>query len=101
VAQFTTDLLSVSGGARVTEYTVRYQVRFEVDDSSGQTLVAQQRVDMSRDYSYDAGNTVGDAAQVEEIQRSLNDDMVQAILFRLQAADRHVLAEPAAASSTH
>lgn len=99
VAAFDTDTLSVSGGARVTEYTVRYQVRFEVDDSNGQALVPQQRVDMSRDFSYDALNTVGTDAQVEEIRRSLNDDMVQAILFRLQAAGRHQLAEPAAASS--
>ena len=100
VAQFGTDTLSVSGGARVTEYTVRYQVSFQVDDGNGQVLVPQQRIDMARDYSYDATNTVGNTAQVEEIQRSLNDDMVQAILFRLQAAGRHQLAEPAAAAST-
>lgn len=99
VAAFSTDTLSVSGGARVTEYSVRYQVRFEVDDSNGQSLVAQQRIDMSRDFSYDALNTVGTDAQVEEIRRSLNDDMVQAILFRLQAAGRHQMAEPAPASS--
>lgn len=99
VAAFNTDTLSVSGGARVTEYSVRYQVRFEVDDSDGHALVAQQRIEMSRDFSYDALNTVGTDAQVEEIRRSLNDDMVQAILFRLQAAGRHELAEPAAASS--
>lgn len=99
VAQFSTDTLSVSGGARVTEYTVTYQVQFEVDDANGQMLVPQQRIDMSRDYSYDAANTIGTEAQVEEIHRSLNDDMVQSILFRLQAASRHQLAEPAAASS--
>lgn len=100
VAQFGTDMLSVSGGARVTEYTVRYQVRFQVDDANGEPLVPQQRIDMSRDYSYDATNTIGTEAQVEEIQRSLNDDMVQSILFRLQAAGRHQLSAPAAASST-
>ena len=99
LAAFDTDTLSVSGGARVTEYTIRYQVRFEVDDSNGQVLVPQQRVDMSRDFSYDATNTIGTDAQVEEIRRSLNDDMVQAILFRLQAAGRHQQAAPAAASS--
>ncbi|MBP1475050.1 hypothetical protein J7I44_12120 [Frateuria sp. MAH-13] len=99
VAAFNTDTLSVSGGARVTEYSVHYQVRFEVDDSNGRPLVAQQRIDMSRDFSYDALNTVGTNAQVEEIRRSLNDDMVQAILFRLQAAGRHPVAAPAAASS--
>ncbi|WP_424681138.1 LPS assembly lipoprotein LptE [Frateuria sp. YIM B11624] len=99
LAAFDTDTLSVSGGARVTEYTIRYQVRFEVDDSNGQVLVPQQRVDMSRDFSYDATNTIGTDAQVEEIRRSLNDDMVQAILFRLQAAGRNQQAAPAAASS--
>lgn len=101
VAQFGTDMASISGGARVTEYTVNYQVRFEVDDSNGQALVPQQRIDMSRDYSYDAANTIGTEAQVEEIRRSLNDDMVQAILFRLQAAGRHSPGAPAVASSTH
>ena len=99
VAAFDTETLSVSGGARVTEYTVRYQVRFQVDNSDGQALVPEQRIDMSRDFSYDATNTIGTEAQVDEIRRSLNDDMVQAVLFRLQAAGRHQTAEPAAASS--
>lgn len=101
VAQFSTEALSISGYARVTEYTVRDQVQFEVTDSAGQPLVALQRIDMSRNYSYDATNTIGNTAQIEEIQRSLNDDMVQAILFRLQAAGKHELATPAVPSTTH
>lgn len=101
VAQFATDTLSVSGGARVTEYTVRYQVQFQVTDGSGQVLLPNQRIDMSREYSYDASNTIGNQAQVEEIQRSLDDDMVQAILFRLQAASQHVPAQPPAMPTTH
>lgn len=101
VAQFSSDTLSISGGARVTEYTVRYQVQFQVDDGSGQALVPLQRIDLSRDYSYDANNTIGNQAQVEELQRSLNDDMVQAILFRLQAAGRHAPAQPPAMPTTH
>lgn len=99
VAAFRTDMLSVSGYARVTEYAVHYQVEFLVTDSAGQVLVPSQRIDMTREYSYDATNPVGDTTQVEEIQRSLNDDMVQAILFRLQAAGKHPLAVPAPASS--
>jgi LPS-assembly lipoprotein len=99
VAAFRTDMLSVSGYARVTEYAVHYQVEFLVTDHAGQVLVPSQRIDMSREYSYDATNPVGDTTQVEEIQRSLNDDMVQAILFRLQAAGKHPLAVPAPASS--
>lgn len=100
VAAFSTDSLSKGGYVRITEYAVHYQVQFDVTDDAGRTLVPQQRIDMSREYSYDASNTVGNASQVEEIQRSLNNDMVQAILFRLQAAGRHGLAVPASASST-
>jgi LPS-assembly lipoprotein len=101
VAAFSTETLSAGGYVRITEYAVRYQVQFDVVDPAGQVLVPHQRIDMSREYSYDASNTVGNASQVEEIQRSLNDDMVQAILFRLQAAGKHELAAPAAASSAH
>lgn len=100
VAQFQTETLTISGQARVTEYTVRYHVEFAVTDAAGQPLVARQRIDMSRDFSYDATNPIGNTAQVEEIQRSLNDDMVQAILFRLQAAGKHPLAAPASAASS-
>ncbi|PWK92078.1 LPS assembly lipoprotein LptE [Fulvimonas soli] len=103
VAQFNTDTLTISGTARITEYAVRYQVQFEMDDAGGQVLLPRQRIDMSREFSYDATNAVGTDTQVEELQRSLNDDMVQAILFRLQAAGRHAQeaapAAPAAAAS--
>jgi LPS-assembly lipoprotein len=107
VASFSTDTLTVSGLARVTEYTVRYHVEFEVHDGTGQPLVARQRIDMQREFSYDATNTIGTTAQVQAIQDSLNDDMVQAILFRLQAATKHPgqvasdAAAPASASSTN
>jgi len=111
VAQFSTDTLTVSGQARVTEYTIRYQVQFEVHDGTGQPLVPRQRIDMQRDFSYDATNTIGTDAQVDAIQGALNDDMVTAILLRLQAAGRHPgqtaaaaaaqEAQPASSSSTH
>jgi LPS-assembly lipoprotein len=42
---------------------------------------------------------VGNASQVQEIQGSLVDDMVQAIMFRLEAAGRNPQAAPASASS--
>jgi LPS-assembly lipoprotein len=89
VAQFVTDTLSLSGAAVVTEYTQRYNVQFEVDDANGEVLVGRQNINMSREYSYDATNTIGSDSQVDLIRRSLNDDMVQAILFRLQAATKH------------
>jgi len=79
---------------------VHYQVRFGVTDANGQVLVPLQDINMSREFSYDATNTVGNASQIEEIQQSLNDDMVQAILLRLEAAGKHDLVAPAPATST-
>lgn len=87
-ALFSTNMLTVSGLSRVTEYTVSYHVNFDVVGADGTLLLAPQNIQMSRNYSYDATNTVGNSAQVEQIQQSLNDDMVQAMLFRLQAAAR-------------
>lgn len=92
---FRTDSLTVSGTARVTEYAVRYHVDFNAKASDGTVIIAPQGVDMSREFSYDATNTIGTASQTEELQRSLIGDMVQAILFRLQAASVH----PAAAAA--
>lgn len=86
LAAFSTETLSAGGYSRISEFAVRYQVQFSVTDAGGQVLVPLQRIDMSREYSYDATNTVGNSSQVQEIQRSLNGDMVQSILFRLQAA---------------
>jgi LPS-assembly lipoprotein len=88
-AVFRTETLTVSGSARVTEYSVRYHVEFSVKDQGGDTIVGHQSIDMSRDFSYDALNTIGSTTQTEELQRSLVEDMVQSILFRLQAAAKH------------
>lgn len=96
---FRTDSLTVSGTARVTEYAVRYHVDFNVKAADGTIIVPSQAVDMSREFSYDATNTIGTASQTEELQRSLIGDMVQSILFRLQAAGKHpALATPPASN---
>lgn len=97
-AAFNTDTLTSGGYARISEYAIHYTVRFGVTGSDGQTLVPMQSINMSREYSYDASNTVGNASQVEQIQKSLDNDMVQAIMFRLQAAGRHA-APPSATGS--
>ena len=101
VAAFATDSLSPGGYVRITEEAVHYQVQFDVTDPDGKLLIPLQHINMSREYSYDATNTIGNASQVQAIQHSLNEDMVQAILFRLQAVGKQGLAVPASAVSTH
>jgi LPS-assembly lipoprotein len=85
-AAFGTETLTLGGYSLITEYAVRYQVRFDVIDPKGNTLVPTQ--------------TIGNASEVQESQSSLISDMVQAIMFRLQAANKRELAAPPAAGST-
>ena len=89
VASFGTESLTQGGYARITEYAVHYHVEVDATGADGKTLLPHQVIDMQREYSYDASDAIGNASQVQQIQRSLVDDMVQAIMSRLEAAGRH------------
>jgi LPS-assembly lipoprotein len=105
---FGLQILTVNGAAQVTEFAIHYHVVFTATDSNGKTIVPTQAIDLQREFSYEAGQTVGTAAQIEQIQDSLVDDSVQALLFRLQAVAKHgeeaatkaVGTMPASASTT-
>ncbi len=98
-AGFRTDALTLSGRARISEYAVRYHVTFNATDADGSLLVKQQDINMSREFTYDARQAVGTATQVAQLEDSMRQDMVRAILFRLQAAGRHSAAPAVAASA--
>lgn len=89
VVRFSTDALTVSGYARVREYRLRLQVQFKVLDAAGNVLVEPQHIHMDRVYTYDQSQAIGSASREEQIRESLIDDMVQAILRRLEAAGSH------------
>lgn len=93
VARFSTETLTVGNYSRVREYAVRYHVEFSVADAQGHDLVPRQSVNMSREFTYDSRQTIGTETQTEALHRSLQTDMVQAIMRRLQAVSEH----PAAA----
>jgi LPS-assembly lipoprotein len=89
VQNFSIQTLTVNGVAQVTEYAIHYHVLFNAQDGMGKTIIPGESIDMQREYSYNVGQPVGTQAQVEAIQGSLVDDMVQAILFRLQAVRKN------------
>ena len=86
--QFRTDVLSVGGNARANEYTIRYHVEFDVVDASGTPLLERQTIELSRDFTFDASQSLGVAAEQDLLTRELERDMVQAVLRRLEAAGR-------------
>lgn len=86
---FNVQSLTVNGVAQVTEFAVRLHVAFTASDPTGNTIVPMESMDFQREYSYDASQPVGTQSQMEQIQASLIDDAVQALLFRLQAVAKH------------
>jgi LPS-assembly lipoprotein len=99
VNEFNTQALTLTGYASVSQYVVRYRVEFEVIGADGRLLVPLQTIRMSRDFNFTATQVIGNAGQQEQIQRSLVDDMAQAILMRLQAQGGGVVGAPATPSS--
>lgn len=86
--QITTDVLSVGGNARANEYTMRYRVEFDVVDASGSSLLARQTIELTREFTFDANQAIGVAAEQDLLTDELQRDMVQTILRRLEAIGR-------------
>ena len=85
---FSTDVLSVSGGARANEYSLRYHVEFEVLNAAGTSLLPKQTIELSREFTFDSTQTLGLAAETDLLTQELERDMVQTILRRLEALAR-------------
>jgi LPS-assembly lipoprotein len=83
--RITTDVLSVGGNARANEYMMRYNVEFDVISTAGVSLLPKQVIELSRDFTFDANQALGIAAEQDLLTQELQRDMVQAILRRLEA----------------
>ncbi|GLQ87948.1 LPS-assembly lipoprotein LptE [Dyella flagellata] len=86
---FTVQSLTINGAAQVTEFAVRLHVAFSATDPQGKVIAPLQSFELQREFSYDASQPVGTQSQMEQIEGSLTDDAIQAMLFRLQAVARN------------
>lgn len=94
-ARFGTHALTITGQGRINEFAVRFHVRFDVVDGHGNTLVPSQKINMTREFTYSARHAIGRQTQVEAIRKSMVQNMVRSVMFRLQAA----AVQPAPATS--
>lgn len=81
-------VLSVSNVGQPLEYQVAYQVQFSLTDAHGKILIEPQTLTLTRNYAYDIANTLGDTEQANVLYKSMEDNMAQLIMFRLQALGR-------------
>jgi len=80
--------LSFDRGAGVREYLTTYVVEFELVGADGSVRVPRQRVELNREYTYDATGSIGSPAEERLLREELRREMVGAVLRRLDAALR-------------
>lgn len=82
--------LSIDQFGRAQEYTLAYAVVFSLIDASGDVLVPQQVVEMTRDYTAPPTEAIGTQAERELLVREMQREMTASILRRIDAASRDV-----------
>jgi len=83
-------VLAVSNTGQPLEYQVAYEVRFSLTAAGGKTLIAPQKLTLTREYAYNVVNVIGDTEQANVLYKALEDNMAQLIMFRLEAAGRQM-----------
>ena len=56
-----------------------------MQDAGGTALLPKQTIELSRDFTFDASQALGVAAEVDLLTQELQRDMTQTILRRLEA----------------
>lgn len=82
-----TQALTISQQARVSEYTVRHRVELEIRGPDGSVLLPRDEIILERDFVFDRRDALGVAGQEETLLRDLEREMVRAILRRIENLD--------------
>jgi LPS-assembly lipoprotein len=79
-------ILSLSSGGKVSEFLLSKRVLFRVHDAAGNDWLPTSELVVRRTYSYSDSAALPKEAQEQRLWREMQDDAVQQIVRRLQAA---------------
>jgi len=79
-------ILSLSGGGRVSEYQLRYRVSFRLTDSKNREHIPASEITMRRDFSYNDSQALAAESEEALLFRDMREDAVSQLVRRLQAA---------------
>ena len=82
--ELTEKILSVSARNIPTEYELTYRVKFSVV-SEGKTLIDQEEVEATRDFSFDETELLAKEREQEILREGLARDLVALVMRRLAA----------------
>lgn len=78
------NILSLSGGGRVSEYQLRYLMSYRVIDREAVEIIPVTEIALRRDLSYSDTETLSKEAEEALLFRDMQNDAVQQLLRRLQ-----------------
>ncbi len=81
-------ILSLSSGGKVSEFLLSKRVLFRVHDPAGNDWLPTSELVVRRTYSYSDSAALPKEAQEQRLWREMQDDAVQQIVRRLQAAKK-------------
>ncbi len=79
-------ILSLSGGGRVSEYLLRYRVSFRLTDSKNREHIPASEIMLQRDYSYNDSQALSAESEEAQLYRDMRNDAVRQLVRRLQSA---------------
>jgi LPS-assembly lipoprotein len=79
-------ILSLTGGGRVSEYQLRYRVAFRLTDVKNREHIPASEILLKRDFSFNDEQALAKEAEENLLYRDMRNDAVQQLVRRLQAA---------------
>jgi len=79
-------ILSLTGGGRVSEYQLRYRISFRLTDAKNREHIPATEILLKRDYSYNDDQALSKDSEEALLFRDMRNDAVQQLVRRLQAA---------------
>ena len=79
---------SVGANAYVNEFSMVYHVEVQITDAANKVVIPKQVIEHSREFTFDQTQAIGTSAEQDEIKKEMERDMVQAILRKIEAAER-------------
>ena len=79
-------ILSLTGGGRVSEFQLRYRVSFRLTDSKNREHIPASEILLRRDYSYNDSQVLATESEEALLYRDMRSDAVSQLVRRLQAA---------------
>ena len=79
------EILAVDEEGKVREFELILQIGFNVVDSSGERMMKNQDIRLSRDFLFDINDVIGGSREERLIYQEMREDAARLIIYRLQA----------------